>query len=158
GGLVAAGERAVRVAGGGGAAQVCGDGFGGGADVQRQADGGQQPAVEGGAQPRGQPVRTGQGVGGQAEQRPPQPVPRGGAERTVRVWRCAGRPAGARTPALTAAVRAGALTRPGGLADTSRLADTAGLAGNTLIAGPGGLAGPGVGVVADGVAGPGGLA
>src|SRR5262249_58965386 len=114
GGLVAAGERAVRVASGGRAAQVGGDGFGGGADVQRQADGGQQPAVEGGAQPRGQPVRTGQGVGGQAEQRPPQPVPRGGAERTVRVWRGARPPPRGPTPAPTPAARAGAVTRPAG--------------------------------------------
>src|SRR6516164_3183576 len=84
GGLVAAGEGAVRVAGGGGAAQVGGDGFGGGAEVQGQADRGRRGAVEGGAEPGGQAAGAGQGVGGQAEQRPPQPLPGGRAERRAR--------------------------------------------------------------------------
>src|SRR5262249_35951515 len=61
GGLVAAGEGAVRVPGGGGAAQVGGDGFGGGAGVQRKADGGQRPAGEGGAEPGGEAGGSGEG-------------------------------------------------------------------------------------------------
>ena len=40
-------------------AQVGGDGFGGGADVQRQADGGQWPAVEGRAEPGGESFWSG---------------------------------------------------------------------------------------------------
>src|SRR5262249_41387352 len=60
GGLVAAGEGAVRVPGGDRAAQMRGDGLGGGADVQREADGGQRGAVEGGAEPGGEAARAGQ--------------------------------------------------------------------------------------------------
>src|SRR5262249_23083490 len=74
-------EGAVRVPGGGGAAQVGGDGLGGGADVQRQADRSQWPLVQSRAEPGGQPPGAGQGVRGQAQQRPAQPVPRGRAER-----------------------------------------------------------------------------
>src|SRR5262245_45755803 len=79
GGLVAAGEGAVRVAGGNRPAQVRGDGFGGGADVQRQADGAERGAVQGGAQPGGQPAGTGGGGGGEGEQCPAQPVAGGRA-------------------------------------------------------------------------------
>src|SRR5262249_15257824 len=81
GGAVAAGEGAVRVAGGDRPAQVGGDGFGGGADVQRQAHGRERGAVQGGAQPGGQPAGAGERVGGQGEQRPAQPVAGGRAER-----------------------------------------------------------------------------
>src|SRR6516164_4511909 len=87
GGLVAAGEGAVGVAGGGGAAQVGGDGFGGGADVQGQADRGRRGAVEGAAEAGGEAAGSGQGVGGQAQQRPPQPVPGGRADRRARTAR-----------------------------------------------------------------------
>jgi hypothetical protein len=74
GGLVAAGKGAVRMAGGHRAAQVRGNGLARRADVQGQADRCQRPTVQGSAQPRGQPVRAGQGIGGQAEQRLPQPT------------------------------------------------------------------------------------
>ncbi len=57
--LVAAGEPAVPVAGGDGAAQVDRDGVGGGADVQRQADRCLQAVQRAGAQAGGQPGRAG---------------------------------------------------------------------------------------------------
>ena len=79
-GLVTARKGAVQMAGGDGPPQVRRNGFARRADVQRQADRGQRPTVQGGAQPRGQPIRPGQGVGGQAEQRPSQPLPRSGTE------------------------------------------------------------------------------
>src|SRR5262249_30890896 len=112
GGLVAAGEGAVRVAGGDRPAQVGGDGFGGGADVQRQADGAERGAVQGGAEPGGQTAGAGEGVGGagrgagragggegvggEGEQRPAQPVAGGRAERLAPGGgrRAGGRPAG----------------------------------------------------------------
>src|SRR5262249_56353762 len=96
GGLVAAGEGAVRVAGGDRPAQVGGDGFGGGADVQRQADGAERGAVQGGAEPGGQPAGAGERVGGEGEQRPAQPVAGGRAERLAPGGgrRAGGRPAG----------------------------------------------------------------
>src|SRR5262249_56888944 len=81
GGLVAAGEGAVRVAGGDRPAQVGGDGFGGGADVQRQAHGRERGAVQGGAQPGGPPAGAGERVGGEGEPPPAQPVAGGRAGR-----------------------------------------------------------------------------
>src|SRR5215472_12356356 len=68
------------VAGGRRAAQVGGDGLGRRADVEREADRRQRAAAQVRAQLGGQPAWAGQGVGGQCEHGPAQPLPgvRGG--------------------------------------------------------------------------------
>ena len=77
--LVTAGEGTVRVAGGGGAAQVRRDGGLGfpcierQRHIQRQARPRCRPGELGLAQPGGQPARAGQHVGGHRQQRPAQP-------------------------------------------------------------------------------------
>ena len=58
GGLVAARECAVWVAGDDRAAQVDRDGFGGGPDIQGQADAGQGCAVQAGPQVGGEATRA----------------------------------------------------------------------------------------------------
>jgi hypothetical protein len=63
-GLVAAGEAAVPVAGGHGAAQVRGDDLNGGADVEGEADGGGEPVADPVAQCRGQAGGSRQQVSG----------------------------------------------------------------------------------------------
>src|SRR5262249_2789475 len=129
GGLVAAGEGAVRVAGGDRPAQVGGDGFGGGADVQRQADGAERGAVQGGAEPGGQPAGAGEGVGGEGEQRPAQPVAGGRAERLA--------PGGGRGAGAGGAGGGGAGGRPAGWCRAAGGGAAAGAAGPRGVLGTG---------------------
>jgi hypothetical protein len=73
----APGEPAVQVASENSPSQVTGDGLGGGADVEREARGGQWPVVQAGPEPGGQAFGAGQDVGSEAEQRAAQPPPGG---------------------------------------------------------------------------------
>src|SRR5262249_28299845 len=121
-------------------AQVGGDGFGGGADVQRQADGAERGAVQGGAEPGGQPAGAGEGVGGEGEQRPAQPVAGGRAERLA--------PGGGR--------RAGWCPAAGGGA-AAGAAGPRGVLGTGLLSAIGGGAGAAAHGLGWGVAGTGGV-